>query len=100
MGKAMPRVKRQHPMEKEQEEMQHPMGKAMPRVKRQHPMEKEQEEMQTDPELRRLARLATLKVQLFVMILRLICVIDSSVVLCLMLGVRMGLIGNTIVSRA
>ncbi len=100
MGKAMPRVKRQHPMEKEQEEMQHPMGKAMPRVKRQHPMEKEQEEMQTDPELRRLARLATLTVQLFVMILRLICVIDSSVVLCLMLGVRMGLIGNTIVSRA
>ena len=50
-------------------------------------MEKEQEEMQTDPELRRLARLATLTVQLFVMILRLICVIDSSVVLCLMLCV-------------
>ena len=76
--------------------MPRPMDKARPREKRQHPMENEQEESLS----RSLLWKERLQVPLFVMILRLICVIDSSVVLCLMLGVRMGLIGNTIVSRA
>ena len=75
--------------------MPRPMDKARPREKRQHPMKKGQE----DSLSRCLTWKERLQVPLFVMILRLICVIDSSVVLCLMLCVRMGLIGNTIVSR-
>ncbi len=75
--------------------MPRPMDKARPREKRQRPMENEQEESLS----RSLLWKERLQVPLFVMILRLICVIDSSVVLCLMLCVRMGLIGNTIVSR-
>ena len=66
----------------------------MPRMERQPPMENEQPAEEWWEA--RQATLARIQVPLFVMILRLICVIDSSVVLCLMLGVRMGLIGNKI----
>ena len=70
----------------------------MPRMERQPPMENEQPAEEWA--VARRATLARIQVPLFVMILRLICVIDSIVVLCLMLCVRMGLIRNKIVSRS